>query len=208
MSASEGTIYVVDDDPAVRDSLEALLAAEGFETASSGSAEAFLRQFDPVGAACVLLDVRMPGMDGLTLLETLGSDRKSVPVVILTGHADVPMAVRAIRAGAADFLEKPFAATRLLGSIRSAIARTTPSQATADPSLRARFGDLTPREREVMEQMVIGLPNKLIAHRLGMSPRTVEIHRGRVMHKTGANSLSHLVRMAIRAGLEPESTEP
>ena len=111
MSAPEGTIYVVDDDEAVRDSLEALLSSEGFETAPCSSAEEFLRHFDPPGAACVLLDVRMPGMDGLTMLERLGGDRKGVPVVILTGHADVPMAVRAIRAGAADFVEKPFAAT-------------------------------------------------------------------------------------------------
>jgi two-component system response regulator FixJ len=146
----------------------------------------------------------MPGMDGLTLLETLGSDRKGIPVVVLTGHADVPMAVRAIRAGAADFVEKPFAAARLLDSIRSAIARSAPVAGTADTALRSRFAELTPREREVMEQMVIGLPNKLIAHRLGMSPRTVEIHRGRVMAKTGADSLSHLVRMAIRAGLDPD----
>jgi two-component system, LuxR family, response regulator FixJ len=205
MSAPEGTIYVVDDDTAVRESLEALLSSEGFGTTGSGSAEEFLRHFDPVGAACVLLDVRMPGMDGLTMLERLGADRKGVPVVILTGHADVPMAVRAIRAGAADFVEKPFAAARLLDSIRGAIARRAPSQGARDPALRARFADLTPREREVMEQMVIGMPNKLIAHRLGMSPRTVEVHRGRVMHKTGAGSLSHLVRMAIRAGLDPEA---
>ena len=207
MSAPEGTIYVVDDDEAVRDSLEALLSSEGFETAPCSSAEEFLRHFDPPGAACVLLDVRMPGMDGLTMLERLGDDRKGVPVVILTGHADVPMAVRAIRAGAADFVEKPFAAGRLLESIRGAIARRTPSAGAADPALGARFAELTPREREVMEQMVVGLPNKLIAHKLGMSPRTVEIHRGRVMHKTGANSLSHLVRMAIRAGLDPKAPE-
>jgi two-component system response regulator FixJ len=207
MSAPEGTVYVVDDAEAVRASVEALLSSEGFETAPCSSAEEFLQHFDPPDAACVLLDVRMPGMDGLTMLEGLGGDRKGVPVVILTGHADVPMAVRAIRAGAADFVEKPFTASRLLESIRGAIARRTPSQVTGDPALGARFAELTPREREVMEQMVVGLPNKLIAHKLGMSPRTVEIHRGRVMHKTGANSLSHLVRMAIRAGLDPKAPE-
>ncbi|MFO1144243.1 MAG: response regulator [Amaricoccus sp.] len=204
MSGSEGRIYVVDDDEAVRDSLEALLSSDGFDTSTCASAEAFLQQFDPVGAACLLFDVRMPGMDGLTLLETLDGDRKGVPVVVLTGHADVPMAVRAIRAGAADFVEKPFTAARLLDSIRGAIARSAPVTGTADTALRERFADLTPRERQVMEQMVIGLPNKLIAHRLGMSPRTVEIHRGRVMAKTGATSLSHLVRMAVRAGLDPD----
>ena len=171
---------------------------------SCGSAAEFVRRFEPLGTACVILDVRMPGTDGLTLLETLGDDRKGIPVIIMTGHADVPMAVRAIRAGAADFVEKPFSAGKLLETIRHAIARSTPSAVTVDANLRARFDDLTPREREVMEQMVIGLPNKLIAHRLGMSPRTVEIHRGRVMQKTGADSLSHLVRMAVRAGLDPE----
>ena len=208
MSAPEGTIYVVDDDEAVRDSLEALLSSEGFETAPCSSAEEFLRHFDPPGAACVLLDVRMPGMDGLTMLERLGGARKGVPVVILTGHADVPMAVRAIRAGAADFVEKPFAATRLLESIRQARSRAgRRARSRPTPPSGARFAELTPREREVMEQMVVGLPNKLIAHKLGMSPRTVEIYRGRVMHKTGANSLSHLVRMAIRAGLDPEAPE-
>ena len=109
-----------------------------------------------------------------------------------------------IRRGAADFIEKPFTAAKVLESLRHAIARSAPSPVVADPTLRARFSELTPREREVMRQMVIGLPTKLIAHRLGTSPRTVEIHRGRVMQKTGANSLSHLVRMAIRAGLDAE----
>lgn len=201
---SEGIVYVVDDDEAVRDSLEALLSSAGFATEGCGSAAEFLLRFDPSGAACVLLDVRMPGMDGLTLLERLGDDRQGIPVVIITGHADVPMAVRAIRAGATDFVEKPFKGTELLESVRQAIARAAPRRSTADAGLRARFAGLTPREFEVMQQMVVGLPSKLIAHRLGMSPRTVEIHRSRVMQKTAADSLSHLVRMAIRAGLDPE----
>jgi two-component system response regulator FixJ len=204
VSGIEGRLYIVDDDAGVRESLEALLSSAGFDTEAYGSAADFLRAFRPAGAACVLLDVRMPGMDGLTLLETLGADRRGVPVVIMTGHADVPMAVRAMRAGAADFVEKPFAQARLLDSIRHAVARSAPHPARSDPGLRARFAGLTPRETEVMQQMVIGLPNKLIAHHLGMSARTVEIHRGRVMHKTGAGSLSHLVRMAIRAGVDPD----
>ena len=202
--SSEGRVHIVDDDEAVRESLEALLAAGGFKTRCFSSAADFLAKFDPAGAACVLLDVRMPGMDGLTLLTILGRDRRSVPIIIMTGHSDVPTAVRAMQAGAADFVEKPFSAARLLDSVRQAIARTAPfPAAVADPEARAHFASLTPREREVMHQMVIGLPNKLIAHRLGMSPRTVEIHRGRVMKKTGADSLSHLVRMAIRAGMDP-----
>ena len=205
MTSSEGTVYVVDDDTAVRELLDALLSSVGFVTVSFGSAAEFLQRFEPSGAACILLDVRMPGMDGLTLLEVLGDNRKGVPVVIMTGHGDVPMAVRAIRGGAADFVEKPFSSTRLLESIQSAITRSEP-QSVADPELRACFAVLTRRETEVMQQMVIGLPNKLIAHKLEISPRTVEIHRGRVMQKTGAKSLSHLVRMAIRAGLEPEAS--
>jgi two-component system response regulator FixJ len=199
-----GRICLVDDDPDVRESLEALLSTAGFETAAFASAAEFLAAFDPDRTACVLLDVRMPGMDGLALLETLGAARRGVPIVMMTGHADVPMAVRAMKAGAADFVEKPFASARLLDGIRAAIGRSA-ARPSPDPELRGRFAGLTPRETEVMRQMVIGLPNKLIAHRLGMSPRTVEIHRGRVMQKTGAESLSHLVRMAIRAGLDPDA---
>jgi two-component system, LuxR family, response regulator FixJ len=202
---SEGRIYLVDDDAGVRESLEALLSSAGFETVGFASAAAFLDGFEPSGAACVLLDVRMPGMDGITLLESLGAARKGVPVVMMTAHADVPMAVRAIRAGAADFVEKPFGPERLLASIRQAIARSAPHPDAADAALKAKFAELTPRETEVMREMVVGLPNKLIAHKLALSPRTVEIHRSRVMQKTGANSLSHLVRMAIRAGVDPDT---
>ena len=205
-----GTIYVVDDDEAVRELLEALLLAHGHAVVPCATAADFLARFDAAAAACVLLDVRMPGMDGLTLLETLGatpgaaplgSGRKSVPVVMMTAHGDVPMAARAMRAGAADFVEKPFAAEALLASIAGAMARMTVTG--SDTGLRARFDALTPREREVMIQMVAGLPNKRIAHALGMSPRTVEIHRRRVMQKTGSGSLAQLVRLALRAGCVP-----
>lgn len=196
------TVYVIDDDPGVRESLEALLVTHGHAVVACGSAADFLARFDPAGASCILLDVRLPGMDGLTLLETLGAGRQGVPVVMMTAHGDVPMAARAMRAGAADFVEKPFAADALLESLAGAIARTA-STAESDPAVACRFASLTPREREVMERMVEGLPNKLIAHALGMSPRTVEVHRGRVMQKTGAGSLAQLVRLAIRAGCVP-----
>lgn len=210
-----GRIYVVDDDEGVRDSLEALLGAEGHAVVACATAADFLARFEAEGADCVLLDVRMPGMDGLTLLETLGTRRRGVPVVMMTAHADVPMAARAMRAGAADFVEKPFAAGALLASLAGAVARTRAAAGAvartraagsepAGPSGAERFDTLTPREREVMERMVEGLPNKLIAHALGMSPRTVEIHRGRVMQKTGAGSLAQLVRLALRAGRVPE----
>lgn len=198
-------IYIVDDDPAVCESTEALVSVLGYPTAAFTSAGDFLDSFDPAGAACVLLDVRMPGMDGLTLLERLGAGRAGVPVIMVTGHGDVPMAVRAMQAGAIDFVEKPFEPDRLLASIERALAAAPPSAAPADAALRERFDQLTPRETDVMRQLVIGHPNKIIAHNLGMSPRTVEIHRARVMEKTGAESLSHLVRMALKAGHDPES---
>lgn len=204
MSAVEERICIVDDDPAVCESLEALLASAGFEIEAFQSARAFLEGFDPSGAACLVLDVRMPEMDGLTLLETLGAARQGVPVIMMTAHGDMPMAVRAMRAGATDFVEKPFEPDRLLQSIAQAVQRATPEPAASENGFRARFEELTPREREVMRQMVIGHPNKIIAHKLGLSPRTVEIHRGRVMHKTGAESLSHLVRMALKAGYDPD----
>lgn len=200
---TERTIYVVEDDDGVRESLDALLAAHDHAVVACATAADFLARFDPAAAACILLDVRLPGMDGLTLLETLGAGRQGVPVVMMTAHGDVPMAARAMRAGAADFVEKPFEAAVLLTSLAGAIARTAAS-VDADPALHGRFASLTPREREVMARMVEGLPNKLIAHALGMSPRTVEVHRGRVMHKTGARSLAHLVRLAIRAGVVAE----
>lgn len=198
-------IYVVDDDAAVSESIAALLCSAGYEAESFGSAERFLESFDPSGAACIVLDVRMPGMDGLTLLETMGAARQGVPVIMMTGHGDVPLAVRAMRAGAADFVEKPFQDSRLLQSIATAIEAAAPMPAAVDDDLVARFAQLTPRETEVMRQMVIGHPNKIIAFNLGLSPRTVEIHRGRVMQKSGAESLPHLVRLAIKAGHDPDS---
>jgi two-component system response regulator FixJ len=215
MSAG-GTVYIVDDDPAVRESIDALLCAEGFVTRTFGSPRAFLEGFEPAGVACVLLDLRMPEMDGLAVLETLAPARRGTPVIMMTAHGDVPMAVRAMQAGAFDFVEKPFEKDRLLGSIERAASAGAPSAPASgpapdpgpdprpDPGLRARFEGLTPREMDVMRQLVIGHPNKMIGHNLGMSPRTVEIHRGRVMEKTGAESLSHLVRMAIRAGFDPD----
>lgn len=198
-------ICVVDDDAAVRESVEALLAAEGFAVQTFGTASEFLETFEPEDCTCVLLDVRMPGIDGLTLLERLHERWPDVAAVMMTGHGDLPMAVRAIRAGAADFVEKPFEPERLLDSICHAMERKSSRRmASVNPELAASFAALTPRETEVMEQMVIGNPNKLIADALGMSPRTVEIHRARVMQKTGATSLSHLVRMALKAGFDPD----
>lgn len=204
MTGIDGKIYVVDDDEAVCDSIEALLMSAGLEAETFTSAARFLTQFDPSGAVCILLDVHMPEMDGLTLLETMGDSRRGVPVIMVTGHGDVPLAVRAMQAGAVDFIEKPYEQDRLLQSIRQAAENAAPVAATVDVGLGARFEQLTPREMDVMRQMVIGHPNKVIAYNLGSSPRTVEVHRGRVMQKTGADSLPHLVRLAIKAGYDPD----
>ena len=205
MTTGNGKIYVVDDEETVGDSIEALLSSVGYEAEVFVSAGQFLESFDPSGAACILLDVKMPGMDGLTLLERMGADRRGVPVIMVTGHGDVPLAVRAMQAGAADFVEKPFEEARLLQSIEQAISNAASAPVATDDNLTARFARLTPRETDVMRQMVIGHPNKIIAYHLGLSPRTVEIHRGRVMRKTGAESLSHLVRLAIKAGHDPDN---
>ena len=198
-------IYVVDDDEAVCDSVEALLVSLGYDAVACGSAADFLAQFDASDAGCILLDVRLPGMDGLALLEQIDPRNRHVPVIMMTAHGDVPTAARAMRAGAADFVEKPFEPETLLKSLEGAMARAA-EVPEPDPEVRARFERLTPRETEVMERMVEGLPNKLIAHALGMSPRTVEIHRGRVMQKTGARSLAEVVRLAIRAGCAPDDS--
>jgi two-component system response regulator FixJ len=205
--AERTLIHVIDDDEAVRDSLEALLLAEGFAVMGFDSAEAFLTEGDAAAAGCCLLDVRMPGMDGLTLLRRLGDTGAAAPVVVMTGHGDVPMAVKAMKLGAVDFIEKPFDARTMLATIRTALRtpRVPRSSAAVDPALAEKLGRLTPREREVLEELVAGRSNKEVGLALGISPRTVEIHRARLMEKMAADSLAHLVRQALAAGVEPES---
>lgn len=198
-------IYVIDDDDAVRDSLEALLLAEGFDVLGFGSAEAFLAESKSSTAACCLLDVRMPGKDGLTLLGELGDWSMTTPVVIMTGHGDVPMAVKAMKLGAVDFIEKPFDADVMLTAIRTALQSpgAKVEKETIDPDLASHIERLTPRERDVMEYLVAGCSNKEVGLKLGISPRTVEIHRARLMEKMTADSLAQLIRMALDAGIEP-----
>jgi two-component system, LuxR family, response regulator FixJ len=196
----EATVYIVDDDEAVRAGLGALLAARGFDVRPFGSAEAFLSAA-PTGAnACLLLDVRMPGMSGLELQRELKGRGIALPIIMITGHGDVPMAVAALKGGAVDFLEKPFDADVLLAAIDEAFRRvSTPAgRLPAGEVLAQSAAQLTPREREVMDLVVAGLANKAIATRLRIALRTVEIHRSRVMEKMGARHLSELVRMAIR----------
>ncbi|MGI9419061.1 MAG: response regulator FixJ [Geminicoccaceae bacterium] len=203
--ADRGLIHIVDDDDAVRDSLEALLLAEGYDVTGFASAEAFLADRDPsLIAGCCLLDIRMPGMDGLTLLRELGDEATDLPVIIMTGHGDVPMAVKAMKLGALDFIEKPFDVKAMLDAIRSALRSNQASKSSrVDPALTQRIERLTPRERDVLEHLVAGRSNKEVGLELGISPRTVEIHRARLMEKMAADSLAQLVRMAIEAGIEP-----
>lgn len=192
-------VYVVDDDEAVRQGLQALLAVKGYEVETFDSAEALLATLPRDAAGCVLADVRMPGMSGLELQRELKRRHPALPVVVITGHGDIPMAVSALKAGAVDFLEKPFESDAILDSIDEALGRRPAlGSEPAAGDVAARVAQLTPRERDVMDLVVAGHPNKIIAHRLKIALRTVEIHRARVMEKTGARNLSELIRMAIR----------
>jgi|SRR5579859_364982 len=196
--AATPLVHVVDDDDAVRDSLTLLLEAAGFAVQTYGSATALLEA--TIGTiGCVVTDVRMPEMDGLELQRRLAETGARLPVIVMTGHGDVPIAVEAMRAGAADFIEKPFDDGQLLASVRRAIAvsERVRDETDAAADIAVRLTSLTPKEREVLDKLVEGLPNKTIAYDLGSSPRTVEVHRARVMEKMGARSLPELVRMTI-----------
>ena len=194
-------VHVVDDDAAVRDSLSLLLESAGLSVRAYDSALAFLRAVPTNALGCVLTDVRMPELDGLALQRRLTELGSRLPVIVRTGHADVPIAVEALKAGAADFLEKPFDDTQLLAAVSSALATSQRErdEAAAVAGIVARLASLTPREREVLDRLVAGQPNKTIAYDLGSSPRTVEVHRARVMEKMRARSLPELVRMTIAA---------
>lgn len=194
-------VFVIDDDDAARDSLGMLLEASGYAVEMFASARSFLDRVEALPGGCALVDIRMPEMGGLELQAALKERGTDVPIVFVTGHADVPVAVRAMRAGAVDFVEKPFEAEVILGAVERALAHAAArrEQSDAATAARARVSQLTDREREVFAQLVEGHPNKVIAANLNISPRTVEIHRSRVMDKTGARSLSDLVRMALAA---------
>jgi two-component system response regulator FixJ len=199
-------VYVVDDDEAVRDSLSALLEVKGFTVRAFGTALEFLAAAPTLRPGCLIADIRMPEMDGLALQQRLADPGSSFPLIVVTGHGDVPLAVRAMKAGAIDFIEKPFAAETILASTNAALQRL--DQSEPDPLAGAaagRVAELTPREREVLDGLLAGLPNKSIAFDLAISPRTVEIHRARIMGKMAARSLSELVRMSLAAGLQPRS---
>lgn len=196
-------IYVIDDDDGVRDSLVVQLEAAGYEVDSFPSAIAFLGIAAATPLGCVLSDVRMPDMDGLELQKRLSDMQLNFPVVIMTGYADVALAVRSMKAGAVDFIEKPFSDQAILESVRLAQSRFAEQRADAAAGsiAREKLALLTPRERDVFDEMVRGKQNKVIAYDLNISPRTVEVHRARVLEKLDARSLSELVRLALAAGI-------
>jgi two-component system response regulator FixJ len=193
-------VYIVDDDAAVRDSLRMLLESAGYSVHGYETARSFLSDAE-MDRGCLVADIRMPGMSGLELQEELVRRSIALPVIVITGHGDVPLAVRAMTAGAVDFIEKPFDDQRMLDSIARAlqIGNQKRSRAGEVQAARDLLALLTPRERDVFEQLVKGHPNKIVAHELGISPRTVEIHRANVMDKLQARNLSDIVRTALAA---------
>jgi two-component system, LuxR family, response regulator FixJ len=202
--AAINLVHVVDDDVDVRKSLGFLLGTADFAVRLHESATAFLAAATDSLDGCVVTDVRMPGIDGIELLRELRTRGYKLPIIVMTGHADVALAVQAMKEGAADFIEKPFDDEVLIGAIRSALdnrnqVNTTPQSG----DIQRRLSTLSERERQVLGGLVSGMPNKTIAYDLGISPRTVEVHRANVMSKMGAGSLSHLVRMALI--VEPKS---
>ena len=196
-------IYVIDDDEAMRDSLGFLLEAAGFRVTLFETAQKFLDALPGLAFGCIVSDVRMPGIDGIELLKCMKAGHSKFPVLIMTGHGDVPLAVEAMKLGAADFLEKPFEDDRLVGMIEAAIrqAGSAVRSDTVTQDIAARIATLSPRERQVMDGLIAGLSNKLIARDYDISPRTIEVYRANVMTKMQANSLSELVRLAMRGGL-------
>jgi len=198
---AEDLVHVIDDDPAVRDSLSFLLETADLRSRTYESAVAFLEALPQVTDGCVVTDVRMPEMTGIELVKRLKAQGFALPIVMITGHADVPLAVEAMKAGVADFIEKPFDDEALLSAIRTALADGEKDRqgAAEAAEIAARLASLSGREREVLEGLVAGHANKVIAYDLGISPRTIEIYRANVMTKMKAASLSELVRMAMRA---------
>jgi RNA polymerase sigma factor (sigma-70 family) len=198
---TESRVHIVDDDEAMRDSLQWLLESRGLKVELYPSAEAFLNAFDNSFRGCLVLDVRMPGMSGLDLYEQLQARASTLPVIFITGHGDVPMAVSALKKGAADFIEKPFNNQDMLGLIESCMRqdRAAAAARAENASVAQRLHSLTAREREVLQLIVAGKLNKQIADDLGISIKTVEVHRSRVMEKMGADSVAELVQLVLKS---------
>jgi FixJ family two-component response regulator len=205
MANSAPVVFIVDDDISVRESLEALLRHEGWQTEVFESAQDFLARPKPLAPSCLILDVNLPDLNGLDLQPRMKVERGEMPIIFLTGHGDIPMSVRAMKEGAAEFLTKPFDDEVLLAAVRGAIERSGQALAdeTARKALQARFESLSGRERDVMTLVVRGLLNKQVGGELGISEITVKAHRGRVMQKMQAKSFAELVNMAGKLGLSP-----
>ena len=205
MNESDPIVFVVDDDASVRDAVKRLIASVGLRVETFGSTGEFLAANRPQAPACLVLDVRLPDVSGLELQRDLAAANIHIPIIFITGHADVPMSVRAMKAGAVEFLTKPFRGQELLDAIQEAIARDRVAwnERAQMAQLRARYDSLTPREKEVLKLVASGLLNKQIGAELGASELTIKSHRGRVMQKMGADSLADLVKMAER--LDPSS---
>lgn len=193
-------VFIVEDDAAVAASLEALLGSWGYDCTTFGTGEAFL-EFTGDAPSCLLLDVRLPGMNGIEVLKAYRQREPKTPIIVMTGHGDVAMAVDAIHLGANDYLEKPFQGDDLVARMKAAVQKAKP-----DMDCRKKLDALTPRETDVLRGVVAGQQNKVIAHNLGISPKTVELHRSRVMDKTGSRSVSQLIQTALRGGLDMDGT--
>jgi len=202
------TVFVVDDDPAIRESLRWLIESVGLSVKIFATAQEFLEGYDPSSAGCLVLDIRMPGMSGLDLQNELAARKVNIPILIITGHAEVPVAVSAMKAGALDFIEKPFSDQLLLDRIRRAIEKDAEFRRAHSQRAKvaARLAALTPREREVMDLVIAGKANKVIASELGLSPKTVEVHRAHVMKKMQVDSLADLVRVGMLSRNETPKT--
>jgi two-component system response regulator FixJ len=203
--AGAATVYVVDDDDAMRRALSLLLNTIGYKTAAFANPKEFLEKFEPDIAACLVLDIRMPGMSGLELQKHLNRMGAMLPVIFITGHGDVPMAVQAMKEGALEFIEKPFRDQDLLDRVNHALEQDRENRSTLArrADVLERFESLSPREKQVMELVVNGAANKVIAIDLGLSERTVEIHRAKVMEKMGARSVAHLVKLQLSLSGHP-----
>jgi two-component system response regulator FixJ len=201
MKEKPATVFVVDDDSGVRSSIRLLLKSVGIAATPIGSAQEFLAAFDPAQPGCLVLDIRMPGMSGLELQQELNRRGAIIPVLFMTGHGDVPMAVEAMQQGAFDFLQKPFRDQDLIDRIQKALARDQQNRVALQQhgQIKKSLEALTPREKQVLDLLTQGMQNKVMAAELGISQRTIEIHRAHVMEKMGANSVAQLVRMALDA---------
>lgn len=206
--SAENVVHVIDDDDAVRDSISFLLSTAGIAAKRHDSALAFLRMEPQATSGCIVTDIRMPELSGIDLIQELRQRGSKMPVIVITGHGDVPLAVEAMKLGAADFIEKPFDDEVLLAAIRRALDRALDEgqREVAAAEIRKKIGSLTEREQQVLDGLIAGRANKIIAYDLGISPRTVEIYRANVMTKMQAGSLSELVRMALIAGSVKESS--